>query len=234
MSIVENSEIGDHQKMVDRIIYHDWVSRPDMSQDDLEKLRMLRPLRATCKECQMCRLGRMEHIHNDKPINDPHVFSTMTPSQFMVVGQNPGYNECVKDEPFVGDAGEFFNKTIEENGLSRKDFYVTNAVKCHSPENRKPEADEVETCLPFLLMEMRTLRPVLVITLGATAFDILCPGMGLTDNLGTIIKSKYGVKVYPVYHPSPRNMADPSRKSKFQSDIYALCELIKRLRAKAV
>lgn len=224
----------DHQydKAIRDITYHDWSEKRSMNEDQIEKLKMLRPLRATCKECRMCRLGRMEHQHNNKPLPEPHVFSNMNPSKFVVIGQNPGYNECVNDEPFIGEAGEFFNETIEKFGLTRDHFYITNALKCHTPENRKPEIDELENCEPFLRMELKTLRPKFVITLGAVAFEILCPKLSFSDSLGQLVKSeKFDVNVYAVYHPSPRNMADISRKNRFDKDIEVLCTLITRILA---
>jgi DNA polymerase len=219
-----------HDKAIRDIIYHDWSERRKMSEDQQAQLEFLRPLRAACKECRMCRLGRIEHAHNDKPLQEPHVFSNMNPTKFMVVGQNPGFNECIKDEPFVGDSGEFFNMTIEEHGLSRNDFYITNIVKCHTPENRKPETDELEACQTFLRMEIKAIKPKLTVTLGTQAFEVLCPNLVYSSSLGKIVKSdKFDVSVYPVYHPSPRNMVDPSRKKKFEADIADLCALIKAL-----
>lgn len=210
------------------IVFHGWFDKPNMTDDQKRKLEMLRPLHAACMACTMCRLGRQEHIHRGNKIDQPHVFSNMNPSRYVVIGQNPGYNECVEGEPFVGDAGEVFNEQIELNGLSRDKFYITNTVKCHTPENRAPELDEVSICEPFLRMELKVLRPVLVISLGAVAFNILCPDKKYSDSLGTVVESRFEVKVFPVYHPSPRNMTDPSRKRKFSEDIAKMCALIKK------
>ena len=219
-----------HDRAIRDILYHNWSERQQMTENQNKLLKTLRPLKATCKECRMCRLGRMEHEHNGKSLPEPHVFSNMNPTKFMVIGQNPGYNECIKDEPFVGEAGEFFNQTIKKNGLSRDAFYITNIVKCHTPVNRIPELDEVAACAHFLAMEILTIRPKFVITLGAVAFGALCPKAAYSANLGKLVKSeKFGVSVYPIYHPSPRNMADPVRKAKFEADIKILCQLITRI-----
>lgn len=221
---------ANHDRAIRDIIYHDWSERRPMTEDQNKLLKTLRPLKATCKECRMCRLGRMEHEHNGKPLVEPHVFSNMNPTKFMIVGQNPGFNECVKDEPFVGEAGDFFNRTIARFGISREAFYITNAVKCHTPENRKPDNDEFEACQSFLQIEIRTIRPKFVIALGAVAFEALCSKLAFSASLGKMVKSeKYDVNVYPVYHPSPRNMTDPGRKSRFEEDIRVICELITRI-----
>ena len=222
----------EHETAIRDIKYFGFGEKRPMDED--KHLRMLRPLRDTCMECTMCRLGRQEHIHNGKKLEQSHVFSNMNPSRYMVVGQNPGFNECEKGEPFVGDAGDNFNLEVEKNGLTRDKFYITNALKCHTPENRKPESDELTACEPYLKMELKLLRPLIVVALGASAFEVLCPGKKLSDCLGKITHSPFDVKVYAVYHPSPRNMVDPTRKSRFEKDIMMLCALIKKIEANAV
>src|SRR4051812_34835573 len=86
------------------------------------RLRMLQQVRRACMACDMCELGRHgvsrygvnkhgasghgasgANISDGQIQFDPHVFSSMTPTRFMVVGQNPGWTEVCKCEPFVGD-----------------------------------------------------------------------------------------------------------------------------------
>ena len=211
--------------------HFDFISRPGMSIEDCKKSRMLLALRDACKDCEMCRLGMQEHSHNGNKIEDPHVFSNLKVSRFMVVGQNPGYNECIEDEPFVGDAGKNFNRELEVNGLTRDDFYISNIVKCHTEKNRAPLEDEKETCSMFLKMEIKILRPLFVVTLGVAPFSILCPKENYGSSLGKIMKSEwYGIKVFPVYHPSPRNLSNPDRRNKFKVNIKTLCNLVKHFK----
>ena len=187
--------------------------------------RMLRPMSTTCKACSMCDLGKKVNSNGD----DPHVFSTMSPSKWMVIGQNPGANECKQGKPFVGAAGEFFDKVIKKNGLSRHEFYISNAVKCYTENNEKPTFLHNQRCRPFIQMEIQLLRPILIVTLGAVAFDVFCPELKLSDHLGKVVESSTfeDQKIYPVYHPSPRNMSVSERKAKFIKDIAKLCKLIK-------
>lgn len=187
--------------------------------------RMLRPIQSACKACSMCELGKKLNSNGD----DPHVFSTMTPSKWMVVGQNPGANECKQGRPFVGDSGAFFNKTVERFGRKRSDFYITNAVKCFTEKNDKPTQLHKDRCRPFLQMEIQLLRPVLIITLGAVGFDVFCPDKVLSKCLGQVVVSSIfdDQKIYPIYHPSPRNMSVPERKEKFVEDVKRLCKLMK-------
>ena len=200
--------------------HFDWASGPKD-----KKAIMLRSLRDTCKDCIMCHLGRENHIRNYEKV-DPHVFSNMQISKIMIIGQNPGYNECLKDEPFVGDAGDNFNKGLARYGLSRKDLYITNLLKCLTPDNRKPESDEVKRCQHFLHMELLILRPSIVVSLGASSFEWLCPEHKYGDRLGKLTYSPViEKKIFAVYHPSPRNLS--TRQAQFDKQMKLMCGLIK-------
>ena len=200
-----------HDLALRQIAYHDWLPG-SLTEEQSSQLEMLRPLRATCKACTLCRLGQVEQTHNGKVIEDHHVFSNMRPSRFVVVGQNPGYNECVQDEPLVDHA---FNAEIAKHGISRSHFYITNLVKCYTPH--RLEESELVACESYIKMELGLLQPSLVVTLSQISFGALCPGKAYL--FGGIIQSKFGVSVYPV---------DDKVKS-FSEDVATLCELIKRI-----
>lgn len=196
------------------------------------KLKMLTPLQEVCHNCTMCELGFKRAVRDDK-IKKPQVFSTMTPTRFMVVGQNPGWNEVVRKEPFVGDAGAAFDAEVAKHGLSRQDFYICNAVKCFTEGNTRPLPQHMDACEPYLRMEVQILKPKLVIALGSVAFEQLCPGVAFTAALGKITKSaKYGVPVFPIYHPSPLNLDEGGKRAAFEKQIELVCGLVKALRAK--
>jgi uracil-DNA glycosylase family 4 len=204
--------------------HFDWIPMNDA------RMTMLRSLRDTCKDCVLCQLGRGHQVAHKESI-DPHVFSTMVPSKFMVIGQNPGFEECKQDQPFVGDAGKKFNQEIEKYGLTRNDFYITNIVKCYTPDNRKPEPGEVDKCKLFLLMELEIISPQFVITLGAVPFEILCPDALYAKALGKFTYSELiKKKVYAIYHPSPRNMIVEERKERFDRCVELLCLMMKNLK----
>lgn len=190
------------------------------------RMTMLRSLRDTCKDCIMCSLGRSFKKVRDERI-DPHVFSTMAPSKFMVVGQNPGFNECVQNEPFVGDAGENFNKEIAKHGMNRKDFYITNIVKCHTDNNKEPNADAISRCAAFLQMELNIIVPKFIVTLGKPAFNHFCPHAIYNKAIGKITTAESGRKIFAIYHPSPLNLNVKARKDAFGRQITLLCKLVK-------
>ena len=216
----------------DRQLRHfDWIAMGPLQPWQQDALTMLRPLRDMCKDCKMCRLGLKKPTIYGKIVQTQQVFSNMNPTKFVVVGQNPGFNECEQDEPFVGEAGKIFDRECNKNGIMRKEFYITNTAKCSTTDNTKPQDDEIRACEPYLAMELRIMRPTLVIALGAVAFKALCPNNNFSDRLGAITKSeKYGVKVFAVYHPSPTNMEDEFRAELFESHIKLLCKLITKLK----
>lgn len=192
--------------------------------------RMLVALDSACRACSICELGR-RMAHDGHPTTrmefDPHVFSNCNPSKFVIVGQNPGREECLRGEPFMGPSGRRFNDTISKFGCSRDDFYICNIVRCHTQGNVKPSAEHKRRCESFLRMELLLLRPKLVVCLGSVSFSSLCPGLNLTSNLGNIVHSKsFDVNVYPIYHPSPLNLNDKSKLDKFEDDIRKLCKIV--------
>jgi DNA polymerase len=106
-------------------------------------------------------------------------FGEGSPSgRVVLVGEQPGDQEDRKGHPFVGPAGRVLDRALDEAGIERGDVYVTNAVK-HFKFKRQaggkrrihetPNAGEMRACRPWLLAELRTLEPDVVVVLGATA-----------------------------------------------------------------
>lgn len=191
-------------------------------------------IKLACESCKLCPLGWKIAKKNDEE-RDPHVFSNMNMSRYVVVGQNPGWNELEAKEPFVGASGKTFNQALADNGHSRDEFYVTNICKCHTEGNAKPSPEYISACESYLRLEFLALKPRIVVALGAPALELLCPGSRLSESLGTIIKSeKFGVKVFSVYHPSPMNLAVVERKEAFHRQIKVLCKLIDHLNTTSI
>lgn len=97
-------------------------------------------------------------------------------AEILAVGEQPGDQEDCEGAPFVGPAGQLLDQALEEAGIDRGSLYVTNAVKHFKFKLRgkrrthdKPARSEIIACRPRLVAEVRTLRPRLVLLLGATA-----------------------------------------------------------------
>ena len=113
--------------------------------------------------CRKCRLwqGAKHGVPGEGPLN----------AKIMLIGQNPGADEDELGRPFVGRAGKFLTKTLAEYGIRREDVFITNIVKHVSPKNRKPFADEVAACLPYLTTQISDIKPKIIVLLGASAKD---------------------------------------------------------------
>jgi uracil-DNA glycosylase family 4 len=201
-----------------------------------DKSKMLEQLAIACSCCGMCDLG-WQKVKRDYQTEEPQVpgwRDCATPlSKFVVVGQNPGWDEVLRKEPFVGKSGENFLKAITKHGgrymIDRSSFYITNVVKCYTTGNSAPQPHHIKSCSPYLQMELAIIKPTLVISLGAVAFGALCPGLKFSSSLGKITKSDvYGVKVYATHHPSPLNLQDAAKATEFDKHIRVLCELMFR------
>jgi DNA polymerase len=125
-------------------------------------------LRAAAPDCRGCELW--------EPATQV-VFSAGNDSgRVVLVGEQPGDVEDRQGIPFVGPAGRLLQKAVDEAGLAREDVYVTNAVKHfrYTPRGKRrihatPEAAHVAACKPWLVAELRAVRPEVVVCLGATA-----------------------------------------------------------------
>jgi uracil-DNA glycosylase family protein len=131
-------------------------------------------------------------------------------ARVMFVGEQPGDQEDLQGAPFVGPAGALLDKALADAGIPRSDVYVTNAVKHFSWEPRgkrrihkKPRASEIRACRPWLEAELRTVKPAIVVLLGASAAQaVLGPKFKLMQNRGQLIPSPLGDRVLATIHPS--------------------------------
>lgn len=165
-----------------------------------DKRKRLTKLKQICFSCQVCEIGQAT-IDGYRP----QVFARgNVNAPIMLVGQNPGKTEIQKSKPFVGDAGDFLDNTmIKTLGLRPKDIYVTNAVKCYTPNNRVPSDTEIATCHRFLKKEIEIVKPKLIVTLGNPALKTMTGKVGITTLNGVKIRSAaFDIDVFPLLHPA--------------------------------
>src|SRR5882672_6238275 len=88
----------------------------------------------------------------------------------MFVGEQPGNKEDLEGRPFVGPAGQLFDRALAEAGIDRTKVYVTNVVKHFKSEPRgklrihkKPNAEEIAACRPWLDKEIKIIRPGIIV-----------------------------------------------------------------------
>lgn len=100
-------------------------------------------------------------------------------ADLMFIGEAPGAREDETGRPFVGAAGKLLTELIESIGLSRKNVYITNIVKCRPPGNRDPREEEINACLPYLIKQIKLIRPRIIVALGRHAGKTLFELSGL-------------------------------------------------------
>lgn len=94
-------------------------------------------------------------------------------AKIMVVGEAPGADEDASGRPFVGASGRRLDLWLDLLKIPRSKIYISNICKCRPLGNRKPEAEEVAACSPFLREEIALIKPRLLLALGATSARFL-------------------------------------------------------------
>jgi DNA polymerase len=168
------------------------VRQPDSA--PAEKQETLEQIRKNLGDCQRCKLGATRN---------KLVFGAGNPKARLVfVGEGPGADEDQKGEPFVGDAGKMLNRIISAMGLQREEVYICNAVKCRPPQNRNPEKDEIAACSPFLLRQLHSIKPEVIVALGTFAAQTVLGSKEPISRLRGKFHDFHGVPLMPTYHPS--------------------------------
>jgi DNA polymerase len=155
-------------------------------------LKAIREDIGDCTRCKLSTLGRRQVVFG---VGNPD-------ADLMFVGEAPGADEDVQGEPFVGRAGQLLTKMIEAMGFRRGDVYIANVVKCRPPGNRNPEPDEIESCEPFLFRQIETIRPKVIVALGAFAARTLLKTQDPISRLRGRVYDYHGAKLIPTFHPS--------------------------------
>ena len=92
------------------------------------------------------------------------------PGGLLAIGEAAGAEEDTSGEGFVGPAGRRLDALLKGFGCMRGTQYgVANIVRCRPPENRKPDDDEIDACIPFLAHAIASMRPRVLLLVGNTA-----------------------------------------------------------------
>ena len=191
----------------------------------------LEDLKKAAKNCQACDLWKRgtQTVFGEGARN----------AKIMFVGEQPGDQEDLEGRPFVGPAGKLLDRALEDAGIDRKKVYVTNAVKHFSWEPRgkrrihkKPNAVEIAACRPWLDAEIATLRPKIIVLLGATAAQsLLGRDFRVTQHRGEFLKSELAPYVMATVHPSsilraPDEQARHDAMKQFITDLKKIARIL--------
>jgi uracil-DNA glycosylase family protein len=192
-------------------------------------LPSLRAAAAECKACDLWKRGTQT------------VFGEGRRGAFvMFIGEQPGNEEDLKGKPFDGPAGRLIDDALAEVGIDRSQTYVTNVVKHFKWEPRgkrrihkKPNAQEISACRPWLEAEINVIKPKVIVALGATAAQtLLGPKFRVTKQRGEFIESILAPYVMATVHPSSilRAPDDETRRLEhrhFVEDLKKLARVLK-------
>jgi uracil-DNA glycosylase family 4 len=151
-------------------------------------------------------------------------------AHWMFVGEAPGADEDRQGEPFVGRAGQLLNAMIVALGLQREQVYIANVLKCRPPNNRDPQAGEVEQCEPYLIRQIELIRPKLIVALGRHAAHSLLKTDLALARLRSQRLSYQDIPLVVTYHPAYL-LRSPSEKRKAWEDLRRARALMQELGA---
>src|SRR3982075_3085752 len=193
-------------------------------------LKILREQASRCRACHLWK-NATQTVFGEGPQN----------AQIMLVGEQPGDKEDLAGKPFVGPAGLMLDRALEEAGIDRQKVYVTNAVKHFKVVPRgkirlhqKPNTSEIKACRQWYERELATIKPDLVVAMGATAaqsvFGKITP---INKNRGRLIDLDDGVQALVTVHPSyllrlPDADAKAREYERFVDDLRIAAELLRK------
>ena len=201
------------------------------AEDLIPEQRTLSALKTAAADCRACDLWKR---------GTQTVFGEgRRRSTVMFVGEQPGNEEDLTGKPFVGPAGRLFDDALEEAGIDRTQTYVTNVVKHFKWEARgkrrihkKPNAQEIAACRPWLQAEIDLIKPKVIVALGATAAQSLFgPQFRVTKQRGQFLESTLAPYAMATVHPSSilRAPDDETRRlehRRFVDDLKKLASVI--------
>ncbi len=167
-----------------------------------EKQKKINKLRTKIASCTRCSLHetRTNTVPGEGDVD----------AEIMFIGEAPGRNEDLQGKPFIGRAGDIFDKLLGSIGITRDQIYLCNILKCRPPKNRNPLSSEINACVGSLDFQIKTINPKVIGTLGnfATAYvfeKFNIPPAKISAVAGTVIdvETPFGPKkIVPVFHPA--------------------------------
>ena len=150
-------------------------------------------------------------------------------ADLMFVGEAPGFHEDQQAKPFVGRAGQLLDQLLEEIGLTRRQCFIANVLKCRPPGNRDPLPAEIDACKGHLWRQIELIEPRVVCTLGNFATKLLSGSpTGITRVRGMAQAKELGgrsVFLYPIFHPAAA-LRTPSMLDQLRADFEAIPRLL--------
>ena len=158
-------------------------------------LEELQKAAASCKACELHK-GRLNPV-----------FAKGNPNaHIMICGMVPADEENKVGLPFVGRAGQLLDKILVDVGLTLEDVYITNLVKCYLAAGLPLDQAWIDSCLPYIILQIEEIKPKAIITLGRDA-SLTLTGADQKTTMGKMRGQKHmihegTITIFPTYHPS--------------------------------
>src|SRR5918999_1218841 len=140
-----------------------------------------------------------------------------------------GFYEDQQGKPFVGQAGKLLDKLLAEIGMTRREVFIANVLKCRPPGNRDPQPAEIEACEGHLFRQIELIQPRVVCSLGNFATKLLS---GRPDGITKVhgreqatVLARQPLLLYPLYHPAAA-LYTPAMLERLRGDFKALPDLL--------
>ena len=148
-------------------------------------------------------------------------------AKVMFIGDNPGVSEDETGMLFTGKSGELLAKMIENVLLiPKEEVYVTTILKCKTPDNRVPTPEEVTCCKPYVMQQIQTIRPQIIVALGSTSFHHLTGEYDTPiDKIRGTVLNFGEAKLIPTFHPSFL-LRNPSAKKEVFADMLKIRSML--------
>jgi uracil-DNA glycosylase family 4 len=176
-----------------------------------DKWNVLQAEVANCTKCTLCKT-RTQTVFG----------AGNKQADWMLVGEAPGQHEDEQGQPFVGKAGLLLTEMLRAIGLTRKEVFITNILKCRPPNNRDPHADEVESCNDYLQRQQVLIQPKIILAVGRIAAQTLLNTDQPLARLRGKVHTFNNTPVVVVYHPAYLLRSLPEKRKAWLDLTHAL------------
>ncbi|MBO4242661.1 MAG: uracil-DNA glycosylase [Clostridiales bacterium] len=147
-----------------------------------------------CRSCNSCGLR--------KDAKNVVIYRGSRRAPLMIIGEGPGKEEDEKGLPFVGQSGKLLQTLLGIYGFKPKDYHICNIVKCHPPENRRPEAYEIKACKKHLAEQFELVKPRVVLLCGSTAYEAFFGVKPVMHDVRGFFIERNGFYIMTTFHPA--------------------------------
>ena len=184
-------------------------------------IHSLQDLREATQRCRRCPIGECatQAVNGEGPQGP----------DLMLVGEQPGDQEDLRGRPFVGPAGQLFDRALAQLALPRETVFLSNAVRHFKFElrgrrriHKTPGQQEAAACAHWLEQEIALVQPRALVALGATASrSLLGRPVAVTRERGQWLQRTDGLPVLVTLHPSALLRMEPQLQAQAFDDFVA-------------